>query len=187
MKAHKIVVLGDSGVGKTSVINKIMNQKSSVSETPTIGIDFLSANVNTPSGSIRLQIWDTAGQEQFRSLIPSYLRGSTLAIVIYSVDSRESFDALPQWIHFLQNTADPPLIVVGNKTDLEGRVVSENEGKQFADGISAAFIETSALENRNIDTLVEAIVTVRIGDAQRTPSPVPVKETPNGSGGICGC
>jgi Ras-related protein Rab-6A len=187
MKTHKIVVLGDSGVGKTSLISKVVDSNSSVSDQPTIGIDFCSANANTPSGPIRLQIWDTAGQEQFRSLIPSYLRPSTIAILVYSVDSRESFESLPKWIHFLQNVAGPKLIVVANKTDLKEREVTEEQGRQFAESVSAAFVETSALEGRNIDKVVEAIVEIPIGEGPAAAVPVTVKEGGAASGGYCGC
>jgi small GTP-binding protein len=197
MKADKIVVLGDSGVGKTSIINKLVDQNSSVSDQPTVGIDFVSTNVATPNGNIRLQIWDTAGQEQYKSLIPSYLRGSTIAILVYSVDSVGSFKDLTRWINFLQETADPRLIVAGNKTDLTKRSVSQEEGQQFADSVSARFVETSALNGQNIDKLLDEIVTTPIGTKPTTTRPI-VKEPTEiptlaseeksaSSKGSCGC
>jgi Ras-related protein Rab-6A len=187
MKAHRIVVLGDSGVGKTSIINKLVDQSSPVSDQPTIGIDFVSTNVTTSDGTIRLQIWDTAGQEQFKSLIPSYLRGSTIAILVYSIDSLESFENLARWIHFLQNTADPRLIVTGNKTDLSTRTVSQQDGQQFAESVKAEFVETSALEGRNIDKLLEVIVAIPIGETATKITPLNPKQSSASSGGLCGC
>jgi Ras-related protein Rab-6A len=186
MKAHRIVVLGDSGVGKTSLISKLINVNASVADQATIGIDFVSTNANTPTGPIRLQIWDTAGQEQFRSLIPTYLRGSSIAILVYSVDSRESFEGLPRWLHFLQEIADPRLIVAANKTDLSGRPISAEEGGQFAETVNAPFVETSALEGRNLDRLLEAIVAIPTREGGPAP-PIPQENASSGSGGYCGC
>jgi Ras-related protein Rab-6A len=186
MKAHRIVALGDSGVGKTSLISKLINANSSVADQATIGIDFVSTNANTPTGAIRLQIWDTAGQEQFRSLIPTYLRGSSIAILVYSIDSRESFESVPRWLHFLQEIADPRLIVAANKTDLSGRAISADEGAQFAATVNAPFIETSALEGRNLDELLAAIVAIPPPDGA-PPPPIPQEKPIAGSGGFCGC
>jgi Ras-related protein Rab-6A len=156
-----------------------------VSDQPTVGIDFVSTNVKSGDVTIRLQIWDTAGQEQFRSLIPAYLRGSTIAILVYSVDSRESFDDLGGWIHFLQNTANPRMIVAGNKTDLSARAVPEQDGAKFAASAGAHFVETSAREGRGIDELLAAIVATPIQEA--APVAVPALAPPADAGGMCDC
>jgi Ras-related protein Rab-6A len=183
MRAHRIVFLGDSGVGKTSLISKLVDANAGVASEATIGIDFVATNAATPAGPLRLQIWDTAGQEQFRSLIPSYLRGSSIAVLVYAVDSRESFEALPRWVHFLEEVAAPRLIVAANKTDLSGRAVAAEEGAQFAAGAGAPFVETSALEGRNLDGLLAAIVAVPAPDGAPTP---PAAEGARAGGG-CAC
>lgn|ERR1719264_141370 len=95
---HKIAFLGDSGVGKTSLINQFIYGTFSLNHNPTIGIDYLSKIINTGERSIRLQIWDTAGQERFRSLIPSYIRDASAIIIVYDVTSRTSYANVNRWL-----------------------------------------------------------------------------------------
>jgi len=157
MKSHRVVVLGNSGVGKTSLIAKCVDSNAVVAEEPTIGVDFSSVQGKIGEETVRIQFWDTAGQEQFQSLIPQYLRGATIALLVYSVDSQDSFDRLDHWLHLLQQKADPKLIIVGNKTDLAERVVSADAARKYAAAHKADLVETSALENTNVDKLMDLI------------------------------
>jgi Ras-related protein Rab-6A len=164
---HKAVFVGDSAVGKTSILNQYLMSSCSPDHQPTIGIDFFSKFIQDGDKTIRLQMWDTAGQEKFHSLIPSYLRNSTVAVLVYDLTHRSSFENLHKWHQTITNASNAVLIVVGNKLDLEvERTVSAEEGQRFATTVGAEFIETSARIPLNIDQLFEKVVG----------SPVPVSD-----------
>lgn len=101
---------------------------------PTIGIDFISQNIFLEEKTIRLQLWDTAGQERFRSLIPNYIRDSSVAVIVYDVMNRASFNSMPKWIEDVKNQRGEGVIIaiLANKIDVEGREISEEEGKKLA-------------------------------------------------------
>lgn len=190
MQSHKVVFIGNSSVGKTSIISQMIYNNSSDSQQPTVGIDFFSKNITVGTDTIRVQIWDTAGQEQFHSLIPSYLRNSTIAVIVYDISNKESFESLEHWIKDVQDVANPALIIVGNKTDLEeSRTVSIEDGEKFAQAQNAKFIETSARKPSNIDKLIEIIGQIPIvnqTDVHLEKNDVNIKESDN-SGGGCFC
>ena len=142
---HKVVFIGDSSVGKTSIINQYLYNSCSPEHSPTIGIDFFLKVIEEGEKSVRIQIWDTAGQEKFRALIPSYIRNSTVAILVYDITNRTSFDNIQKWRQNIIDTSDPHLILVGNKIDLDSeREITKEEGELYAKQINADFIETSA-------------------------------------------
>ncbi|CAL5382564.1 unnamed protein product [Camellia sinensis] len=117
---YKLVFLGDQSVGKTSIITRFMYDKFDNTYQATIGIDFLSKTMYLEDRTVRLQLWDTAGQERFRSLIPSYIRDSSVAVIVYDVASRQSFLNTSKWIEEVRTErgSDVIIVVVGNKTDL---------------------------------------------------------------------
>jgi small GTP-binding protein len=117
---YKLVFLGDQGVGKTSIITRFMYDSFDKNYQATIGIDFLSKTMYLEDRTVRLQLWDTAGQERFRSLIPSYIRDSSVAVVVYDITNRASFLNTSKWIEDVRNERgnDVIIILVGNKTDL---------------------------------------------------------------------
>ena len=155
---HKAVLIGDSAVGKTSIVNQYIFNSCSPEHQATIGIDFFSKVLKEENTTIRLQIWDTSGQEKFHSLIPSYIRNSTVAILVYDITLRSSFENLQKWHQTVITTSKPFCIVVGNKTDLEEeRQVSVDEGEKFANQIKADFIETSARTPKNIQELFQKV------------------------------
>ncbi|XP_048623500.1 ras-related protein RABH1c isoform X2 [Brassica napus] len=158
----KLVFLGDQSVGKTSIITRFMYDKFDTSYQPTIGIDFLSKTMYLEDRTVRLQLWDTAGQERFRSLIPSYIRDSSVAIVVYDVANRQTFLNIPKWIDDVHRerggSGDVIIVLVGNKTDLvDKRQVSISEGEEKGKEHGVMFIETSAKENFNIKALFRKI------------------------------
>lgn len=155
---HKAVLIGDSAVGKTSIVNQYIFNSCSPEHQATIGIDFFSKVLTEGDTTIRLQIWDTAGQEKFHALIPSYIRNSTVAILVYDITLRSSFENLQKWHQTVITTSNPFCIVVGNKLDLEiERQVSIDEGEKFANQIKADFIETSARTPTNIQELFKKV------------------------------
>lgn len=150
----------DQSVGKTSIISRFMYDKFDNSYQATIGIDFLSKTMYLEDRTVRLQLWDTAGQERFRSLIPSYIRDSSVAVVVYDVSSRSSFLNTARWIDEVRTErgSDVIIMLVGNKTDLvERREVSVEEGDARAREAGVMFIETSAKAGFNIKALFRKI------------------------------
>lgn len=153
------VFLGDQSVGKTSIITRFMYDKFDTTYQATIGIDFISKTMYLEDRTVRLQLWDTAGQERFRSLIPSYIRDSSVAVVVYDVTNRQSFLNTARWIEEVRSErgADVIIVLVGNKTDLvDKRQVSIEEGDGKARDASVMFIETSAKAGFNIKVRARA-------------------------------
>ena len=141
---HKIIFVGDAGVGKTTLISRIMDNPFSDVYEPSIGVDFMSKSIKYRGQNIKLQMWDTAGQEKYKGLIPSYVRNSSIVFVVYDVSTKSSFDNVPKWISFIRSIENTTLVLCGNKTDLEKREVTKEEGEAFAQKESLAFFETSA-------------------------------------------
>ncbi|EFN52525.1 GTP binding protein [Chlorella variabilis] len=157
---YKLVFLGDQSVGKTSIITRFMYDKFDTTYQATIGIDFLSKTMYLEDRTVRLQLWDTAGQERFRSLIPSYIRDSSVAVVVYDVTSRQSFLNIQRWVEEVraERGSDVIIVLVGNKTDLvDKRQVSIEEGDAKARELNVMFIETSAKAGFNIKALFRKI------------------------------
>ncbi|SCU87389.1 LAME_0D09912g1_1 [Lachancea meyersii CBS 8951] len=159
---YKIVFLGEQGVGKTSLITRFMYDTFDDHYQATIGIDFLSKTMYLDDKTIRLQLWDTAGQERFRSLIPSYIRDSHVAIVVYDVTSKKSFEYIDKWVEDVKaerGEENVVLCIVGNKNDLsDERQVSTEEGERKAQVLNATiFIETSTKAGFNVKNLFRKI------------------------------
>ncbi|CAM6037610.1 unnamed protein product [Sphagnum compactum] len=157
---YKLVFLGDQSVGKTSIITRFMYDKFDNTYQATIGIDFLSKTMYLEDRTVRLQLWDTAGQERFRSLIPSYIRDSSVAVIVFDVANRQSFLNTARWVEEVRSErgSDVIIMLVGNKTDLvEKRQVSIEEGDAKAREFGVMFIETSAKAGFNIKALFRKI------------------------------
>mmetsp|Transcript_82996 Transcript_82996/g.230521 ORF Transcript_82996/g.230521 Transcript_82996/m.230521 type:complete len:212 (-) Transcript_82996:35-670(-) len=156
LNKYKLVFLGEQAVGKTSVITRFMYDTFDNNYQATIGIDFLSKTMYLEDRTVRLQLWDTAGQERFRSLIPSYIRDSSGAIVVYDITNKSSFLNTAKWIEDVRSErgSDVVIVLVGNKTDLnDRRQVSVEEGEEKAKENGVMFIETSAKMGHNIKQL----------------------------------
>ncbi|KAJ0407538.1 hypothetical protein P43SY_006856 [Pythium insidiosum] len=196
---YKLVFLGDQGVGKTSIITRFMYDTFDNAYQATIGIDFLSKTMYMEDRTVRLQLWDTAGQERFRSLIPSYIRDSSVAVVAYDITNRASFLNTSKWIEDVraERGQDVVIMLVGNKTDIsDRRQVSIEEGADKAKEENVMFIETSAKAGFNIKALFRKLATVLPGmentsisgdsnliDIKLTAAPPAKEATPE----TCGC
>merc|ERR1712137_168075 len=157
---YKLVFLGDQSVGKTSIVTRFMYDTFDSSYQATIGIDFLSKTMYLEDRTVRLQLWDTAGQERFRSLIPSYIRDSSVAVVVYDITNRASFANTAKWIEDVRAERGNEVVImlVGNKTDLsDKRAVSVEEGEAKAKELDVMFIETSAKAGFNIKALFRKV------------------------------
>lgn len=154
---YKLVFLGDPSVGKTSIITRFMHDNFEKNYQATIGIDFLSKTVYLDDRTIKLQLWDTAGQERFRSLVPSYIRDSACAIIVYDISNSETFYNARRWVDDVREERGPKAIIclVGNKTDLgeDRRQVSTEEGEHWASDMGLLFMECSAKAGYNIKPL----------------------------------
>jgi Ras-related protein Rab-6A len=176
---YKLVFLGDANVGKTSIVTRFMYDSFDKSYSATIGIDFLCKTMYLDDRTVRLQLWDTAGQERFRSLIPSYIRDSSVAVVTYDITSRASFLNTSKWIEDIRNERGSDVIIalVGNKTDLaDKRVVSLEEGEEKATKEGILFIETSAKAAYNIKALFKKLANA-LPTAEKDTTPSEVTET----------
>ena len=141
---HKIIFVGDAGVGKTTIIARIMDSPFNEVYEPSIGVDFMSKIIKYRGQNIKLQIWDTAGQEKYKGLIPSYVRNSSIVFLVYDISVKSSFDNIPKWISFIRSIENTTLVLCGNKIDLEKREVTKEEGEALAQKEGLAFFETSA-------------------------------------------
>ncbi|KAJ1731634.1 GTPase Ryh1 [Coemansia biformis] len=160
LRKHKLVFLGEQGAGKTSVITRFMYDTFDTTYQATIGIDFLSKTMYLEDRTVRLQLWDTAGQERFRSLVPSYIRDSSVALVVYDITNRDGFAQTSKWIDIVhaERGDDVLIVLVGNKTDLsDARQVSTEEGERKARDLNVMFMETSAKAGHNVKALFKKI------------------------------
>ncbi|CAK65768.1 unnamed protein product (macronuclear) [Paramecium tetraurelia] len=155
----KVIVLGDSGVGKTNILTQYCDQKFSQNYMATIGVDFKIKTITVEDKKIKLQIWDTAGQERFRNITQTYYKGAFGIIFVYSIVDRNSFNNVETWIKSItENTTDEVCsILVGNKMDSQDRRVQSSEGQALATKYKMPFIETSALENKNIQNIFDIL------------------------------
>lgn len=160
LRKFKLVFLGEQSVGKTSLITRFMYDSFDNTYQATIGIDFLSKTMYLEDRTVRLQLWDTAGQERFRSLIPSYIRDSTVAVVVYDITNYNSFQQTSKWIDDVRTERgnDVIIMLVGNKTDLsDKRQVTTEEGEKKSKELNVMFIETSAKAGYNVKQLFRRV------------------------------
>mmetsp|Transcript_15917 Transcript_15917/g.21929 ORF Transcript_15917/g.21929 Transcript_15917/m.21929 type:complete len:202 (-) Transcript_15917:2241-2846(-) len=150
----KLLLIGDSGVGKSCLLLRFADDTYTESYISTIGVDFKIRTIDLDAKTIKLQIWDTAGQERFRTITSSYYRGAQGIIVVYDTTDLESFNNVKQWLHEIDRYASENVnkLLVGNKSDLTTkRAVSYDQAKEFADSLGIEFIETSAKSSTNVE------------------------------------
>ena len=153
-KDVKVILLGETGVGKTSIINRFINNKfEEKNEIETLGPTFLKKDIKKGNIIYKLQIWDSVGQEKYDSITKLFIKGSNIVLLVYSIDSRQSFERLNQWYSSITNILDITkykLGIVASKSDLRNEeVVSDEEGKELAKNMCATFRPVSSKENNN--------------------------------------
>lgn len=151
----KLLFVGDSGVGKSSMLLKFTDNTFNDTFISTIGVDFKIKSITVCDKTVKLQIWDTAGQERFRTITSSYYRGAHAVIIVYDITNRSTFANVDRWLSEIKKYSQDNVLIflVGNKSDLKERKVSKEEGQDWADRHEVLFFETSAKNGEHIDDL----------------------------------
>jgi len=155
----KLVLLGESAVGKSSLVLRFVKGQFHEHQEPTIGAAFLAQTINLDGTVVKFEIWDTAGQERYRSLAPMYYRGAQAAIIVYDVSNQESFTKAETWVQELRRQGSPNIVIAlaGNKADLPNRVVQYEEAQTYAADNNLLFMETSAKTAMNVNDIFLAV------------------------------
>ena len=160
----KLILIGDSSVGKSNILSKYLKNEFDENSKATVGVEFGTKNILINGKKIKIQIWDTAGEERYRSITSAYYKGAKGAFIVYDITRKTTFDNIDKWISDLRLNGDKNIciIILGNKSDLiEQRQIQEKDGKKKAEMFKTAFLETSALNGDNIakafDELIEQI------------------------------
>ena len=157
----KLVLIGDTGVGKTNILSRYINNEFSLATQSTVGVEFGSKIIKKNDKLIKLQIWDTAGQERYKSITSAYYKGSKGAFVVYDISRKSTFENVDRWIEELKanGSEDVLIMLVGNKSDLEDkREVQTEDVIKKAEQFKIAFCETSALDGKNIDHAFDNLI-----------------------------
>ena len=158
----KVVLIGDSGVGKSNLLSRFTRNEFNLESKSTIGVEFATKSIQSEGKTIKAQIWDTAGQERYRAITSAYYRGAVGALLVYDISKHGTFENVERWLKELRDHAEANIVVmlVGNKSDLKHlRGVETDEAMSFAEQHSLAFIETSALDSTGVDTAFQRILT----------------------------
>ncbi|KAK4266547.1 hypothetical protein QN277_027446 [Acacia crassicarpa] len=157
----KIVIIGDSAVGKSNLLSRYARNEFNPHSKATIGVEFQTQSLEIDGKEVKAQIWDTAGQERFRAVTSAYYRGAVGALIVYDITRTTTFESVGRWLDELQTHCDTTMamMLVGNKCDMvDIRNVSTEEGKSLAESEGLFFMETSALDSTNVDTAFEMVI-----------------------------
>lgn len=158
----KVVLIGDSGVGKSNLLSRFTRDEFSLESKSTIGVEFATRSIRVEDKVIKAQIWDTAGQERYRAITSAYYRGAVGALVVYDITRHVTFENIERWLKELRDHTDSNIVImlVGNKADLRHlRAVNTEDAKDFSEKESAFFMETSALESMNVGNAFTEVLT----------------------------
>uniref|UniRef100_A0A7E4VNP0 Ras-related protein Rab-35 n=1 Tax=Panagrellus redivivus TaxID=6233 RepID=A0A7E4VNP0_PANRE len=154
----KLLIIGDSGVGKSSLLLRFADNTFSPNYITTIGVDFKIRTISVNGLRIKLQIWDTAGQERFRTITSTYYRGTHGVVVVYDVTNGETFSNVKRWLQEIESNCDSvQKVLVGNKCESDSRIVDEADARKLAQNIKVEYFETSAKDNLNVQEMFNAI------------------------------
>ena len=170
---YKIMILGESQIGKTALINRYSKNSFGLGYITTVGIDFQIKFISLKGKNIKLQIWDTAGQERFRNITKSYFQTSNGFVMAYDITSTSSFESVVEWLKQIEENAseEAKIILVGTKCDLESqRQVSFEQGKELADEKGLKFFETSSKDDINVVEAFEELALELLSEEERGPS-----------------
>jgi len=158
----KVVLIGDSPVGKSNLVSQFSRNKFDPESRSTIGIEFATRSIDIDEKIVKAQIWDTAGQEYYRAVTTAYYRGATGALLVYDITKYSTYINITRWLKQIREYTEPNIVImlVGNKSDLSHlRAVSTEEAESFSSENGLTFIETSALDASNVESAFQAILT----------------------------
>ena len=158
----KIVLIGDTSVGKTNILSKYLSNEFDPDSKATVGVEFGTKDFKIGNNIVKVQIWDTAGQERYRSITNAYYKGAKGSLLVYDITNPKTFESLDKWISDLKTNAEEKIsiVLIGNKTDLEDqRKITTEQGKEKAEFYKLAFMETSALNGNNIEKAFNELIT----------------------------
>ncbi|KAK6466986.1 ras-related protein Rab-11A [Huso huso] len=158
----KIVLIGDSGVGKTNLLSRFTRNEFNLESKSTIGVEFATRSINVEGKTVKAQIWDTAGQERYRAITSAYYRGAVGALLVYDIAKHLTYENGERWLKELRDHADSNIVImlVGNKSDLRHlRAVPTDEARAFSEKNGLSFIETSALDSSNVELAFQTSLT----------------------------
>lgn len=180
----KTIVIGDSGVGKTCLLERLVDDRFMEDFVSTIGVDFKLHVLQVDGKKVKLQIWDSAGQERFRGITRSFYRGANGVVICFDITRRESFDSLPSWIDEVTRLVTPgtPFVLVGCKGDMHPRGVTAEEAQAYAAKLQTVYVETSSKTRANVDQAFDFIVKRILQNAYQRAPPA----TNNGSVSLSG-
>jgi small GTP-binding protein len=191
---YKILLIGDSSVGKTSVLLRYIDGNFDPESRSTIGVDFKVATLDVAGKNVKLQLWDTAGQETFRTIVSSYYRGAHGVIFVYDVTAEQTFTSIERWLSEATSNLRQkvPMLLIGNKIDLQDqRTIPTEQGAKFAEAHGMEFLEASALLNTNIREAFDRMAHSLVKATRVEPKPEGAKKIVAGSsikkkgGGCC--
>lgn len=158
----KVVLIGDSGVGKSNLLSRFTRNEFNLESKSTIGVEFATRSISVDSKTVKAQIWDTAGQERYRAITSAYYRGAVGALLVYDIAKHATYVNVTRWLKELRDHADSNIVImlVGNKSDLRHlRAVPTEEARLFSEENGLSFIETSALDASNVENAFQTILT----------------------------
>ncbi|PWA24954.1 RAB11a, member RAS oncogene family, like [Gambusia affinis] len=158
----KVVLIGDSGVGKSNLLSRFTRNEFNLESKSTIGVEFATRSIQVEGKTVKAQIWDTAGQERYRAITSAYYRGAVGALLVYDIAKHLTYENAERWLKELQDHADSNIVImlVGNKSDLRHlRAVPTDEARGFAEKNGLSFLETSALDSSNVELAFQTILT----------------------------
>lgn len=174
---YKIVLVGDSGVGKSNLLSRFTRNEFSLETKSTIGVEFATRNIQVDNKTVKAQIWDTAGQERYRAITSAYYRGAVGALLVYDITKSNTYSNTIRWLNELRESAAENIIImlVGNKIDLKHlREVQTDDAREFAEKNGLSFIETSALDSSNVDLAFQNIIAEILRQSDTVPTLPPI-------------
>jgi len=153
----KLLIIGESNVGKTCVIKRFVEDKFVKYHLSTIGVDYSSKMIHLYDQDFKLKIWDTAGQERYHNITPQFYKGADGIIICYSVDNEESFSKVEEWLKQIKSNIQieqVSLILIGNKCDIKDRIISKEKGEKFAEDLNISYFDTSALSGEGVNEAI---------------------------------
>ena len=157
----KVVLVGDSFVGKTNIMSKYLKNEFHEDSKATVGVEFGSKQFNIEGHTIKAQIWDTAGQERYKAITSAYYKGAKGAFIVYDITRKQSFESVERWVTDVTSVADKKIsiVLIGNKSDLEDqRQVTKEQAEEKANKLEVAFLETSAFSGDNLDKAFDMMI-----------------------------